>query len=214
MYSKMYKGFVEHIDGIDNGIEVATGKENYWITTSLSARVGYLNPRWNEVQDEEAFNRRFHQAMELTITEFTDRVLYLYEAWLPARSIVETTIKNRFQVHASGEVIKLLSYCPWKSHLYLIEDELLVSGQIKFVLYEDATGGMWRVQAVNEEDGKFALRLGLPAAWRGLRDSELSAVAGIDGCTFVHAGGFIGGNKTFEGALKMATTALDHRENQ
>ncbi|CAK4080952.1 unnamed protein product [Aphanomyces euteiches] len=207
LYKKIYRGFIEHIDGIDNGVEVATGTTNYSITTSLSSRVGYLNPRWNESQTDESVNARFHQAMNLTVSEFVERVLYFYEAWLPARSIVEAALKNRFQVHESGEIMTL-SYCPWKSHLYDIEAELLIPGQIKFVLYEDSTGGMWRIQAVNVEDGKFALRLGLPAPWRGLRDSDLSAAAGIEGCTFVHAGGFIGGNKTYQGALQMAIATL------
>ncbi|ETW09159.1 hypothetical protein H310_01592 [Aphanomyces invadans] len=207
MYKKMYKGFVEHIDGIDNGVEVASGTTNYSITTSLSARVGYLNPRWNESQSDDFVNGRFHQAMTLTVSEFVERVLYYYEAWLPARSIVEAALKSRFQLHESGEIMTL-AYCPWKAHLYDIEAELLISGQIKFVLYEDSTGGMWRIQAVNVEDGKFALRMGLPAAWRGLRDGDLVAASGIEGGTFVHAGGFIGGNKTFDGALQMAVATL------
>ncbi len=36
----------------------------------------------------------------------------------------------------------------------------------------------------------------------------MDAVSGIDGCVFVHAAGFIGGNKTYEGALAMAAKAL------
>ncbi|OQS06411.1 hypothetical protein THRCLA_01540 [Thraustotheca clavata] len=213
MYQKMYKGFIEHIDGIDNGVEVATGEQNYSITTSLSSRVGYLNTRWNEPQGDDIVNTRFHEAMKLTVSEFVERVLYYYEAWLPARTIVETALANRFTLHASGEIITL-PYCPWKSHLYDIEQELLIAGQIKFVLYEDSTGGMWRIQAVNVEDGKFALRLGLPTAWRGHRDDELSSIAGIPGCTFIHAGGFIGGNKSFEGALAMAAYTLEHQETK
>ena len=34
--------------------------------------------------------------------------------------------------------------------------------------------------------------------------AALTAAAGIDGCKFVHASGFIGGNATYEGALAMA----------
>ena len=44
--------------------------------------------------------------------------------------------------------------------------------------------------------------------WRGLKGAELGEVAGIPGCVFVHINGFIGGNETFEGALKMAATSL------
>ena len=98
--------------------------------------------------------------------------------------------------------------CPWKTHLYELERTHGASPLVKFVLYED-NSGMWRVQAVTAEGTAFTNRLGLLEAWRGIRDAELSAVAGIEGCTFCHASGFIGGNATYEGALAMAlkTTA-------
>ncbi len=54
----------------------------------------------------------------------------------------------------------------------------------------------------------FESRRPLPEAWRGLRDAELDAAAGIEGCVFVHRAGFIGGHRTREGAVKMATQAL------
>lgn len=52
-------------------------------------------------------------------------------------------------------------------------------------------------------------RLFLHPEWRGLRDAELSKVSSIEGCVFAHASGFIGGNKTKEGALQMAIKSLD-----
>lgn len=48
LYKKMYLGFVEHVDGIDNGINAFTGERNYKVTTTLSDRVATLNPAWNE----------------------------------------------------------------------------------------------------------------------------------------------------------------------
>ena len=55
--------------------------------------------------------------------------------------------------------------------------------------------------------------MSLPEAWRGLRGAELDAVAGIPGCVFVHASGFIGGNESYTGALKMATTSLEQQKH-
>lgn len=49
----------------------------------------------------------------------------------------------------------------------------------------------------------------MPEAWRGLRDEALSELAGIPGCVFVHASGFIGGHRTRDGALQMARRALE-----
>ena len=54
----------------------------------------------------------------------------------------------------------------------------------------------------------FENRLSLPEAWRGVRDADLEKVSGIEGATFVHSGGFIGGNKTKEGILKMVNESL------
>lgn len=54
----------------------------------------------------------------------------------------------------------------------------------------------------------FLPRLSLLEEWRGIRDEALSKLSGIEGCVFVHAGGFIGGNKSQEGALEMARRTL------
>lgn len=104
--------------------------------------------------------------------------------------------------------MEVTPFCPWKSHLYVLEEERGCPGRTLFVLFKDDRDGSWRVQAVNTSPASFELRRGLPEALRGLRDAELSTAVGIDGCVFVHAGGFIGGNKTREGALAMATASL------
>lgn len=51
-------------------------------------------------------------------------------------------------------------------------------------------------------------RLSLLEEWRGVRDEALSELSGIKDCIFVHASGFIGGNKTQEGVLEMARRTL------
>jgi uncharacterized UPF0160 family protein len=78
-----------------------------------------------------------------------------------------------------------------------------------YVVYPDETGGNWRVQAVPVSPESFESRKALPEPWRGVRDENLSRISGIEGCIFVHASGFIGGNKTKDGALEMAKRALE-----
>ncbi|KAJ1159934.1 hypothetical protein NDU88_000438 [Pleurodeles waltl] len=206
LYDKMYENFVEEIDAIDNGISQCDAEPRYAISTNLSSRVGHLNPRWNdEQQDTEA---GFRKAMELVGSEFQDRLHYYHSSWLPARALVEEAIKERFQVDASGEIV-LLSRggCPWKEHLFRLEQELNVEKPIKFVLFTDQNG-QWRVQCVPAGLNTFQNRLSLLEEWRGVRDEELSQSSGIPGCVFVHASGFIGGNLTKEGALAMARETL------
>lgn len=64
------------------------------------------------------------------------------------------------------------------------------------------------MQAVAISTEKFESRKALPSLWRGLTDDELSEAAGIPSCVFVHMSGFIGGNRTYEGALSMARASL------
>jgi uncharacterized UPF0160 family protein len=62
---------------------------------------------------------------------------------------------------------------------------------------------------VSVAPGSFENRRDIgPKAWHGLRDAALSEAAGVPGCVFVHASGFIGGNATYEGALEMARLSL------
>jgi len=209
VYARVYKSFIEEVDGIDNGINQfeSDGPPRYELNTSLSKRVSRLNPKWNDLERDEEGG--FCRAMELTGNEFVDVVRDTYYSWLPGKQIVRDAFLSRNSVHPSGEVIVLPQYCPWQMHIYSIERELHT--KVKYVVYED-TSGKWRVQCVNVSSASFELRKPLPAPWRGLRDEELSDVSGIPGCVFVHASGFIGGNRTKEGVLAMAKTALEFSE--
>ena len=62
-----------------------------------------------------------------------------------------------------------------------------------YILYPDETASNWRIQAVPVASESFESRKALPEKWRGVRDDELSKLSGVDGCIFVHASGFIGG---------------------
>ena len=56
---------------------------------------------------------------------------------------------------------------------------------------------------------RYENRKPLPYLWRGLENDRLSEVAGIPDCTFVHMTGFIGGNRSYDGALAMARASLN-----
>ena len=83
-FSKVYDGFIEEIDAIDNGISTHDGLARYKVTTTLSSRVGPLNPASKEEKEVDV-TARFHQAMELVKTEFLDKVNYFSKSWWPAR---------------------------------------------------------------------------------------------------------------------------------
>jgi len=209
VWLKVYASFVEAVDGIDNGVSQYDSDKpaRYANHTGLSSRVGSLNPRWNEPDPPERYDEQFAKAMALAGGEFLAAVRYAGEAWLPARRHVKEALDKRHEVDASGEILRLDTFCPWKEHLFELEKEGSVDPLPKYVLYQDQKGA-WRIQAVPVTPDSFDQRRGLPKAWRGVRDAELSELAGVPGCIFVHAGGFIGGNATLEGAMEMARKAL------
>ena len=205
IYAKVYENLLQEIDAIDNGVDQFEGEPRYSISTNISSRVGALNPKWNDKNpDPEA---GFAKALKMVEAEFLETVKYFKEVWLPARTIVQTAIEKRFGVDPSGEIILIEKGCPWKDHLFALEQTLNVDVPIKFALFSDQNG-KWRVQCVPVSIKSFENRLSLLEEWRGIRGDELSKLSGIPGCIFVHASGFIGGNETREGALEMARATL------
>lgn len=182
---KLYKSFVREIDAIDNGIEIADEKR-YSINTNLSSRVGRVNPAWNEDTSDDVVNAAFKKAVFMTASEFIQVVLGFWTRWMPARSIVEEAFDSAASVHESGKILKLARFCPWKGHLFDIEKEREISEDAAplYVLFMDSSGA-WRVQCVPSAPTGFENRKSLPEPWRGVRDDELSALSGIDGCIFV-----------------------------
>lgn len=210
VYLALYKGFMEEIDAVDNGInQYDTEKPaKYERNTNLSARISRMNPDWMEENTADKEDHLFHNAMKVAGNGFEEMLCYYAKSWLPAHSFVSDCIKLRNEVDPSGEILFLKRYCPWKEHIFELERDLHVDPLIKYVLYQDDRSLTWRVQAVAIAPSQFDSRKPLPLAWRGLDNDELSKVAGIDGCVFVHSSGFIGGNKTFDGGLEMARKSL------
>ena len=98
--------------------------EYNFIDWKLSARVGRLNPAWNEDASTEKTNAQFVKAVELTGSEFREHLKELALSCWPARSIVEQAFHRRQQVDESGRIVVLDQYCPWQSHLFDIEKEV------------------------------------------------------------------------------------------
>jgi len=201
IYNWVYKNFIESIDAIDNGIAQTDVQPRYRVTTDLSSRIRYLNPAWNDTNaDIEA---QFKKATVVAGTEFVEKINFCGKHWLPAREIVQKSMHSR----PEADILVLNQACPWASHLFEIEEELGIRGQVKYVLFADQQK-QWRVQSVPLDEVSFENRAPLPEPWRGKRDNDLSVLTGIPDCVFVHHNGFIGGNKTFEGTLKMAKLAI------
>ena len=212
LWLRQYRTFVEALDAIDNGIAQydTPAKPLYRSSTDLSSRVGHLNgaQSWDASTHNETQDQRFERASQLTGREFTEALMFSYHQWLPARRVVRAALERRFDVHSSGVIVRFDDLVVWKSHISALEEEMQLSPQLLYVLYEDERK-KWRVQCVPAAEDSFASRKALPEAWRGVRDEALSTLTGIPGCIFVHASGFIGGAETYEGALAMAVASYE-----
>jgi len=210
IFEKVYQGLIREIDGIDNGVPMFAGEPVYRITSDISSRVGRFNPSWNSTDDFDV-QSQFEKAMVIAGEEFVDRVMYYGSVWYPARSIVEEALENRYKVHPSGQILSLSQMCPWKDHLFDLESENGLDGIAKYVLFCSSPTD-YRVICVPVNQGSFVCRKFIHKEWRGVRDADLHKISNIEGATFVHATGFIGGCKTKEGALQMAIKSLEAEE--
>ena len=232
LHEKIYDDFIEAFDANDNGVSAYdTGKlqdlgvrkrfnDRGFSIASVVSRFNYSHdptgldeaaeksPEQAQAEEDE----RFLQASAFTGSQFMSELMDAFRSWLPARHVVQEQFLHRKQYDPQGRILVLpwrKQGLPWHDHLYKIEDEQRETGVTLYTLFPEngEPDSKWRVRAVSRSSEGFELRKPLPEKWRGVRDEDLSKVTGIDGCVFVHASGFIGGNKTFEGALNMAQTA-------
>ena len=224
LWKKLYESFIEALDAHDNGISVYDPadtkdlqKRFYDGGIGLGSLVGDLNDNFGDEdgltpeQAQEAEDGRFLKASSFMGETFIRKLTYYHRKWLPARTLVHETYDKRKEYDSKGRLMVFPRGCPWKDHLYTLEGEKPEEEKVLYVLYPESEheGAKWRIQAVSVSIDSFESRKPLPEAWRGVRDDQLSEVSGIPGCIFAHASGFIGGNKTKEGALEMARKSVD-----
>ena len=233
LYEKLYADFVEALDAHDNGISVYDPAETSSLkkrfndsNVTLGSLVNDLNndfsidgdstsktniPLLSPEQAQAAEDARFLQASSIMGVTFLRKLSYYHTNWLPALKDVSSAYMARSKHHPSEQILVFPSGgVPWKDHLYGLESQHPESPKVLYILYPESAqeNSKWRIQCVPVAIDSFESRRPLKQEWRGIRDEELSKVSGIDGCIFVHASGFIGGNKTREGAMEMATAML------
>jgi uncharacterized UPF0160 family protein len=227
IWEKLYESFIEALDAHDNGISVydpkaiaaaAVEKKFSDGGFTLGAMVSRLNPNWNDptpsdpVEAQKVEDEKFLLASTRIGEEFSRDLDYYTRSWLPARDVVHKAYAQRLEHDSKGRILVFEGQSvPWKDHLYTLEEKDGGKAKVLYVLYPEkpTPDAKWRVQAVPISKDSFESRKPLPEAWRGFRDEKLDQITGVDGGVFVHAAGFIGGNKTFEGAKATALKALD-----
>jgi uncharacterized UPF0160 family protein len=143
-YVRMYDSLLEALDAIDTGVEPCPAGTQllYKDATGLSSRVGRLNPRWNEADDQSgdrpSEDERFEEAVRACGLEFVSVLAALVESDLPALGLVQQAVRDRRAVDPSGEIVMFPNGgMPWRAHLYEAERSMDVEPLVKFVLYQD-----------------------------------------------------------------------------
>lgn len=234
LWEKLYNEFVEALDAHDNGISVYDPSETknlkkrfYDGGLSLGSLVSDLNHSYSDGEEENtstsekeptpselqaAEDARFIKASDLMGSTFLRKLTYYHRSWLPARRVVQQAYSPLAALPPPLNQILILPHSlPWKDHLSTLEESAPnLQPPVLYVLYAESseTDSKWRIQATPVGDS-FESKKALPETWRGIRDEALDGVCGVNGCVFVHASGFIGGNKTKEGALEMAKRAVE-----
>ena len=208
IFKSIYNNFICYVDANDNGINQYQDdhKPIYANTTGYAQRISRLNPEWNDENPDQSY--RFKLALDVAEDEFYSQLSQIVNSYLPSLDIVKDSIINRKNFHESGKILYLSKCCPWKEHLFKLEEELNLKGEIQFVLYGSGAEG-YRVQTVPLSQGNFKFRKGLKENWRGTKLDDLIKESGIDDIVFVHSSGFIGGAKSIESALNMAIISLN-----
>lgn len=229
LWNKIYDDLIEAFDANDNGISVYDSQsvrnaglekkfsDKGFSMASVVNRYNYagVNSSEDKAKSQDEEDARFKKASAFVGEQFMLELQDKRRNWLPARALIKKAFEDRIQHDSKGRILIIPQTedggAPWADHLYSFEQEHGVQGQVLYVLFAEngEKGSKWRIRAVSVDKDSFENRKGLPEAWRGVRDEDLSGAAGIPGCVFVHASGFIGGNTTFEGALEMAKKAVD-----
>ncbi|MDZ7890525.1 MAG: MYG1 family protein [Rhodoferax sp.] len=192
---------VQYLDIVDTGQgDVSPG------IFGLSSLIAQLNTHWLEEKGldhaakAQLLETRFREAIAIN-RKFLDHAISKKVAQLRAMDTVRQAPRL-----LGGRVLHLQEGgMPW-THVVLNE-----MPDVMFVIYPDSDGDQYQIKTVPVEAGSFTARMDLPEPWAGLRDAELAAVTGVADSVFCHLNLFIGGARSFEGAVRLAELALAAR---
>lgn len=136
IYHDVYKSIILEVDAIDNGVnmfEKDSKSPIYTINSGLSSRISRLNPNWCEEEPDQS--TQFKKAMDYAEDEFLAVLYSKLMVTRPAQKLVQDAFETRKDFHESGEFVWFPKSCPWKGHLFAIEEQENCEGLIKFAFF-------------------------------------------------------------------------------
>lgn len=192
VWKKVDEKIVQSIDANDTGYAGPETKiknlDNYVIDVMIKS----FNPTWSESY-EDSYDR------------FIKLVSFAKEVLKREIKRAEDSVSGKQKIIAAYEmaenkkIIVLDKGYSWR--------EILTSyPEPEFVIFPAAIEG-FMIQAVHLNMSGYETRKSFPENWRGKNDEDLVEVSGVEEATFCHRAGFLAGNKTLGGAIKMAQIA-------
>ncbi|AFN83422.1 hypothetical protein EROM_071710 [Encephalitozoon romaleae SJ-2008] len=192
---EIYETYFMSADAIDNGYEIF----GEIVPRSLSHIVESFNILSFSGNENDEQNRRFLEAVRIVSRDLDNFMHTMIGSWIPNYKYLDKLISG-----VVGDILCVDRYC----FIDVVpEIEKKYKKDIKFVLNERENSVT--ILAVPKERKHFKSKIPLKKEWRGLTGSKLETISGIEGCNFVHASGFVGSNKTIEGALEMCRVSAE-----
>lgn len=197
IWERIDKKLIRYIDNIDNGeIDHKIGG-----IYTLSNQINSFNKNWYEDIDNT------EQFMKVSI--FAEWHLRREVNREYGQIIAVDQVLRYYHDRQYDELLVMDQFLPWTRVIFNSEGEM---PEIKFVVFKN-NDDIWSAQAVPLKHGSLQKRVNLPRNWGGLSDKALEKASGVEGSIFCHDKLFICGNKTKEGAIKMALKALEVHKN-
>lgn len=208
------RGLVAMIDCIDNGEgdRYLMNKSPYG-NNNITRFISLLNPDSSD-QSPDTQMVQFYKAVEFAKIYLTREVRSVAERIL-ARKVFHAALED-----LQGEILIFDKYVPWQ-YAYARAGDL--TNPVQMVVFPSMSGA-WMCQTpkyyygrdkytfpATMKDGSRRIYLHqAPKDICGLKDEELEKKTGIKDVTFVHSSGHLGGAKTKEACIELATYFIDN----
>ncbi|KAK6090972.1 hypothetical protein P3W45_000217 [Vairimorpha bombi] len=191
---KIYKEFFLGADAQDNGYNIYGEIK----PRTIYAMISLYNSEDNLISDQQ--NENFRKALTIVSKDLDLYINHVITSWYNKYKELEILINQTDDYILVSDV--------YYSYDLILEIEKENNKNILFLVYP--SDDLYKIRAINTDTTNFSLKCPLKKEWRGRRGDELNSM--IKGAGFVHSSGFIGTNKTKEGAIKMCRESYNSRE--
>lgn len=198
-------GLISSMDAHDNGTKIYE-ELFHFSPFELPHYVGSFNPTW--LEEDEWGNKTEEKTLEIFqklvgwAREFILREIKRHKD----KNLAYGLVQNIFEKSEDKHIIVLEKYYPW-------QDALRGYPEPTFVVFPQQGGKSWAAKTVPPERNSFESKTPFPESWAGLRDAELASETGVPDALFCHNKLFIATAQSKEGALALATLALEEVES-